>query len=80
MKPDTITRRWKKWVKDDLGIQADLYSLKYLNVTETVTIAGEQMAAKQNAHTSTAMVVTVYDVHRKDREHDFLKAVNNPFA
>lgn len=80
MVADTITRRWQRKVKDDLGIAIDLYSLKHLNTTETVEFAGEKAAAQQNAHTSTAMVISTYDVHRKSRQHEVLKAITNTFA
>jgi integrase len=77
---EQITRRWKKQVKDVLGIAADFYSLKHSNSTETAALAGDQAAAAQNAHTSTAMVVKIYDVGRADREHERLKKVNNAFV
>jgi integrase len=80
MVPDTITRRWQKWVKIGLNIQVDLYSLKHLNTTETVGLVGDRAAAQQNAHTTTAMVVSTYDVHRAERQHEILKTVNNKFA
>lgn len=80
MNPDTVTRRWQKRVKKDLRIQVDLYSLKHLNTTETVSYAGEETAAKQNGHASTAMVISTYDVNRPDRQHKILKAVKNKFA
>jgi integrase len=78
--PNTITRRWKQRVKNDLEISADLYSLKHLNTTETVDMIGEEFAAKQNGHTSAETVKQWYDVGRSDREHRILKAVNNKFA
>lgn len=80
MVADTITRRWQKRVKDGLNIHIDLYSLKHLNTTETVEFAGEKAAAQQNAHTSTAMVISTYDVHRHNRQHEVLRAVRNTFA
>jgi len=80
MVADTITRRWQKRVKQDLNIAVDLYSLKHLNTTETVTHAGEEIAARQNAHMSTAMVVSTYDVHRIERQHETMKTVNSTFA
>jgi integrase len=77
---ETITRWWKRYVKKGLGIDCNLYSLKHLNTTETVSLVGDQAAADQNGHTSTLMVATVYDVHRIDREHERRKTVNNKFA
>ena len=80
IRPEQITRRWKRLVKDKLGIEADFYSLKHLNSTETVELAGDQAAADHNAHTTTAMVVNIYDVAREERTHAKLKKVNNPFV
>lgn len=77
---NTVTRTWKRLVKWTLGIDCDLYSLKHLNTTEVVTELDEQAAAKLNAHTSTAMVRSIYDVGRQSREHERLKAVANKFA
>jgi integrase len=77
---NTITRRWKKWVKDELQIDIDLYSLKHLNTTETAPIVGDEMAAGQNAQKSTEMVAKVYDVRREERQHNALRNVANRFA
>jgi integrase len=62
--PKQISRRWRLWIKK-AGISADFYSLKHLHTTETVDLLGEKEAAKHNAHTTTAMVVKIYDVNGK---------------
>jgi integrase len=93
IRPDQITKRWYRLVKNgkDLngkpfGIEADFYSLKHLNTTETIDhLEGQasdatKLAAEHNAHTSAAMVVQIYDVKHKEREHNKVKKVNNPFA
>ncbi|MBC7947750.1 MAG: hypothetical protein H7Y42_07710 [Chitinophagaceae bacterium] len=80
IRPDQITRRWRKYVKKPLGIKADFYSLKHLNTSETVDRLNEHDAAAQNAHTSTAMVINIYDVKRKERQHERLKKVDNAFS
>lgn len=80
---DRITKRWRLLVKIPLGVTADFYSLKHLNSTETTDLLDEQAAADMNSHTSTAMVVKIYDVKREERKskkNELLKAVNNPFA
>jgi len=74
------TSYWRREVKEVLGIKQDLYSLKHLNTSEVVDALDDQAAAALNGHTSTAMVVQIYDVKRKDREHERLKNVGNPFA
>jgi len=80
IRPEQVTRRWKLYIKERLGIEVDLYALKHLNSTETVDAAGDQAAADQNGHTSTAMVRKIYDVGRGTREHEKLKKINNPFV
>lgn len=79
IRPDHITKRWQKWVKEPLQIKADFYSLKHLNTTETVSLLSEQDAAKMNAHTSTAMVVKIYDTRQEERQHERLKKLENCF-
>lgn len=75
-----IPRRWRTHVKEKLKIRADFYSLKHLNTAETVDLLNSEMAAKMNGHTSTAMVVGIYDVKRKEREHEQLKKLGNSFS
>lgn len=73
---NNITRTWKKLVKDNLGINVDFYALKHLYTTKLVNIESEQAAARMNGHTSTAMVVKIYDVGRDGREMEKLRNVN----
>ena len=80
IREDQIGRRWRKKVKLPLKIEADFYSLKHSNTTETSRIAGHEAAARQNGQKGTAMVRSIYDVDRTDREHEQLKKVYNPFA
>jgi integrase len=80
MYPEVPSRYWKKYVKKGLGIEADFYSLKHLNTSEVVDMLDEQAAATLNGHTSTAMVVNIYDVKQKQRQHDRLKKITNKFA
>lgn len=79
MYAEVPSRYWKKYVKEALGIKADFYSLKHLNSTEVVTRLDEEAAATLNGHTSTAMVVKIYDVEQQKRQHNRLKGVNNQF-
>lgn len=77
------TTYWNKYIKNEetgLGIKIDFYALKYLNTTEVVDQLDEKDAAALNAHTSEAMVRSIYDVGQKGRQHDRLKKVNNKFA
>ncbi|HEY4112172.1 hypothetical protein [Puia sp.] len=80
IRPDWISEVWLRLVKGNLGYTADFYSLKHSNTTETRKLAGEEVAAEQNAHRSTAMVREIYDVDRAGWMHEQMKRVNNPFA
>lgn len=77
-----INRRWKRHVKDndDLGVTEDFYSLKHLNTTQVVDLLSEEDAAALNGHSSTAMVVNIYDTAQERRRHERLKKVNNSFV
>ncbi len=80
IKPYQVTKRWYRLVKKKLGIEADFYSLKHLHTTEVVDLLSEKDAAKHNEHTSTAMVVGIYDVKRDNRQHNKVRSLNNKFA
>ncbi|MCX6314982.1 MAG: site-specific integrase [Sphingobacteriales bacterium] len=80
IQPYQITKRWYRLVKNKIGITADFYSLKHLHTTEIVDLLDENEAAKHNEHTSTAMVVGIYDVGRDSRQHNKVKGLNNKFA
>jgi integrase len=80
IRPDQITRRWKRHVKDKLNVTADCYSLKHLNSTAIVDLYDEQTAATLNSHTSTKMVSGVYDIKHSERKHDKLKKIGNKFS
>jgi integrase len=80
IRPDQITKRWYRLVKQQLNIEADFYLLKHLNTTEVSELLGEQAAASLNSHSSTAMVVNIYDVNNKKRKDERLKKVANKFA
>jgi hypothetical protein len=73
--------------KRDLGINVDLYSLKYLHTTEvrtelekTNSVDSVKEIAEHNSHTSGAMVVNIYDVDNAKREHKKIKGIKNSFA
>ena len=74
-----VGTRWQKLVKKELGIPVDFYSLKHLNTSEVVDALDEKAAADLNSHTSTAMVIGIYDVKQAKRKHDKLKGVANKF-
>jgi len=79
MQANRVPKVWKKIMKA-YRLDATFYSLKHSNSTEVVSILDNEDAAKLNAHTSTAMVVNIYDVGREERQMQRLKKVDNKFA
>jgi integrase len=77
---DQINRRWKKHVKDKLGITADFYSLKHSNLDEVSELLSLEDAALLAGHTNTNMVRQVYAVGEKNRQIERVKKINNKFA
>lgn len=77
---ERFTKVWRNYVKDDLGIDVDFYSLKHLNLDETSEILDIHAAAKMAGHTSTAITINHYAVNEKQREMERLKSVNNGFV
>jgi integrase len=82
---DMPSKYWKRYIKTDvtkggLGINIDFNKLRHLNTTEVVDFLNEEAAANLNAHSGTGMVRNIYDVKQKERQHEKLKKVNNPFV
>jgi integrase len=89
IRPEYVTRHWKKHVKQRLGIKANFYSLKHLHTTEvedyleTLNLSPAEInkaAADHNSHTTEAMVVAIYDVKHQQRKHNRVKGIKNTFA
>jgi integrase len=77
---EALSKRWKRHVKKELGINVDLYSLKYLNTTEIMEILDDtKEAMKLTAHTTEAMIVKIYDTKNKQRKDDKIKKVGSTF-
>ena len=79
IRADQIGKRWRLYVKRDLGIKKDLYGLKHLNASEIVDSLGNEAAAAMMSHTSTAMTTQVYDIRSERRRHEQLKKVGGLF-
>lgn len=77
---EQIGRRWKTHVKDKLGVTADFYALKHLNLDETSAMLSLEDASKMANHTSTAMVKKHYAVGESERQFQRLKTLQNQFA
>lgn len=80
IRTDQIRRRWKTHVKEKLNITADFYSLKHLNLDETVAQLSMNDAMRMGNFKSTKMLEQHYAVGEKDRQFDRLKTLNNKFA
>ena len=81
IRPDQIGRSWKKWVLDNraLGITGSFYAFKHANLTELSSSKGAEVAAAGAGHSSTAMVVSIYDVAREARMMDEVRNADNAF-
>jgi integrase len=86
VRPEQITRRWKRWVKEKMGIEADFYSLKHSNSDEIDDLLGIDYAASLNDH-SIDVAINHYaighgkrDKLKKKMEREKLKHANNVFA
>lgn len=76
---EQVSRRWKRLVKDKLGITADLYSLKHLNTDETASLLDIEAAAKHNSHTTSQITKKHYAFGEDARLREKLKNVSNEF-
>lgn len=78
--PGYIAKFWKKVVQDGLGIKKTFYPLKHLHTTEVMDILeDETQIAAHNSHTSTAMVVNIYDTKNRSRKEGKVKGLRNEF-
>ena len=80
LQPKAISNKWKEYVKEDLRIDIDFYSLKHLNLDETSSILDAKAASKMAGHTSTVITLKHYLVNEEERQREKLKKVNNEFA
>lgn len=74
---NAIRLRWKRNVKVKLGITADFYALKHLNLDETTKLLSLKDAAAMANHTTTDMVEKVYAIGERDRQVERLKKLSN---
>lgn len=77
---EQIQRRWRTHVKQKLGITADFYALKHLNLDDISRLYSINDAASAAGHTSTRMVTTHYAVGEKERQDEKLRKMPNTFA
>ncbi|URM37125.1 tyrosine-type recombinase/integrase [Flavobacterium anhuiense] len=77
---EQINRRWKTHVKDKLGITADFYSLKHINLDEITAMLSMQDAAKMAGHKTISMVQKHYAIGEEERQFERLRTLQNKFA
>ncbi|GAA3941299.1 tyrosine-type recombinase/integrase [Chitinophaga oryziterrae] len=79
IRPDQLGRRWKKYVKDELQINVDFYSLKHLYSDLLSEQFGLQYAQRQNAHDQLS-TTKLYAVNEELRLLEKLKGIDIYFA
>lgn len=79
IRPDQFGRRWKKYVKDQLGIDKDLYKLKHLYSDRIAAMLSLQHAQEQNSHEIQA-TTKIYAVTEDERRREELKNIVVPFS
>lgn len=76
---DYVTKKWNREVKDKLGIQKDLYSIKHLSLEETAKILDAKAAAKQAGHKSDTITKKHYLPGEEERQRGLLRSIDNGF-
>lgn len=76
---DQISRRWKRLVKDQLGITADFYSIRHLNIDEVAAALDVQAAAAAAGHTTPVITLKHYATGERGRVDERIKKVRNEF-
>jgi len=79
IRPDQFGRRWKKYVKVDLGIDKDLYKLKHLYSDRIAAALSLKHAQHQNSH-EIAATTLIYTVNEEQRRMEELKNIAIPFS
>lgn len=80
IQPYQIGKRWYRLVKKKLGIQADFYSLKHLNLDEISAMLGINDAAAMASHTSSEVTKMHYAVNEEKRQQERLRNIDNSFS
>jgi integrase len=79
IRPEQITRRWKRHVKDKLGITADFYSLKHLFLDNVAALFDIEAAQKAAGHSTPVITMNHYALGEKERQHNLIKKVKIDF-
>jgi integrase len=76
IRPEQVTRRWNRHVKEKLGITADFYSLKHLHTDLIAEKADIETAAEHDSHTTTAVTERHYAVNEKKRKQERVRKLD----
>ena len=84
IREDQLLRRWRKYVKIELGINIGLYSLRYTNATELSDQLDKLYNPSEDVknltgHKTTAMLVKIYDTKNKSRKDNKIKTIGGTF-
>ncbi len=79
IRPEQSTRRWRRHIKDKLGIEINMYHLKHLFSDLVAQKLGLRAAAAHNSHTTTAVTEKHYAVGEKLRRQKTMKRVRIQF-
>ncbi|NLR61107.1 phage integrase family protein [Chitinophaga polysaccharea] len=79
IRADQYGRRWKKYVKDQMGIDKDMYKLKHLYTDRISAVLSLKHARSQNSHEFDE-TTKIYAVNEEERRRDELKNITIPFA
>jgi len=74
-----FTKRWKRLIKEGLGIDKDMYLLKHAFSTE-ISKVSQQMAADFNSHVDRKMVEQHYDLLSNEKKREERKNVHVNFV
>jgi integrase len=79
IRPDQISKRWKKHVKGVLDIKADFYSLKHSNADDIAKIYSISAAQDFIGHSSEKMT-RLYATGQESRDLENMKKISNSFV
>lgn len=71
-----IADRWKEYVKEGMGVTADVYTLKHTNLDEVAALLSLEDAQKMAGHTD-EQTTRIYAINQAEREHLRLKRIAN---
>lgn len=84
IREDQLLRRWRKYVKIELGISVELYTLRHMNATEISSRLDKLYNPSEDVkeltgHKTTAMLVKIYDTKNKERKDNKIKTIGGTF-